>query len=38
MEGNGKIDVAMKDEVTSITIDVTDNGKGISKKNIRQCF
>jgi signal transduction histidine kinase len=38
MEGKGKIDVTVKDEVTSVTIDVKDNGKGISKQNISKVF
>jgi signal transduction histidine kinase len=38
MEGKGKIDVTMKDEAASIIIDVTDNGKGISKQNIQKVF
>jgi len=38
MEGKGKIDVTLKDEPSSIIIDVTDNGKGISKQNIQKVF
>ncbi len=38
MEGKGKIDVTLKDENTSIIIDVKDNGKGISKQNIVKVF
>ena len=38
MEGKGKIDVMLKDEATSIIIDVKDNGKGISKQNIAKVF
>ena len=38
MEGKGKIDVTLKDEATSTIIDVTDNGKGISKQNISKVF
>lgn len=38
MEGKGKIDVAIKDEVASILIDVTDTGKGISRNNIAKVF
>ncbi len=38
MEGKGKIDVAIKDEAASVFIDVTDTGKGISRKNISKVF
>lgn len=38
MEGKGKIDVTLKDEPSTIIIDVTDNGKGISKQNIPNVF
>ncbi len=38
MEGKGKIDVAIKDEAASVFIDVTDTGKGISRKNITKVF
>ena len=38
MEGKGKIDVTVKDEVASVLIDVKDNGKGISKQNIAKVF
>ena len=38
MEGKGKIDVTVKDEVASVIIDVKDNGKGISKQNIPKVF
>lgn len=38
MEGKGKIDVTVKDEVASIIIDVKDSGKGISKQNISKVF
>lgn len=38
MEGKGKIDVTVKDEVASVVIDVKDNGKGISKQNIAKVF
>ncbi|MDQ6812579.1 MAG: ATP-binding protein, partial [Bacteroidota bacterium] len=38
MEGKGKIAVTVKDEVTSVVIDVTDSGKGISKQNIPKVF
>lgn len=38
MEGKGKIDVSVKDEVASVIIDVKDSGKGISKQNIPKVF
>ena len=38
MEGKGKIDVNIKNEPGSVIIDVTDNGKGISKQNISKVF
>lgn len=38
IEGKGKIDVTVKDEAATITIDVSDNGKGISKQNIDKVF
>ncbi|MCW3115001.1 MAG: histidine kinase [Segetibacter sp.] len=38
MEGKGKIDVTVKDEVASIIVDVKDSGKGISKQNISKVF
>jgi signal transduction histidine kinase len=38
MEGKGKIDVTVKDEVASVIIDVKDNGKGISKQNMAKVF
>jgi signal transduction histidine kinase len=38
MEGKGKIEVTMKDEAATVTIDVTDTGKGISRKNITKVF
>jgi signal transduction histidine kinase len=38
MDGKGRIDVSMKDEVTSIIIDVKDTGKGISKENMAKIF
>jgi signal transduction histidine kinase len=38
MEGKGKIDVTLRDEAKTIIIDVTDNGKGISKQNIPKVF
>ncbi|MEO6489725.1 MAG: HAMP domain-containing sensor histidine kinase [Ferruginibacter sp.] len=38
MEGHGKIDVTLRNESTQVIIDVTDSGKGISKKNIANVF
>lgn len=38
MEGKGSITVDIKDENTSVIIDVTDTGKGISKQNITRVF
>lgn len=38
MDGKGEINVAIIDQTTQIIIDVTDNGKGISKANIRKVF
>jgi signal transduction histidine kinase len=38
MEGKGKIDVSLKEETNATIIDVTDNGKGISKQNISRVF
>jgi signal transduction histidine kinase len=38
MEGKGKIEVNMKDEAATVTIDVTDTGKGISRNNIPKVF
>ena len=38
MEGKGRIDVTIKDEVSSTIIDVKDTGKGISKQNIAKVF
>lgn len=38
MDGKGNINVTIRDEAASITIDVTDNGKGISKANISKVF
>lgn len=38
MEGKGSITVTLKDEATSIIIDVADTGKGISKQNIQNVF
>jgi hypothetical protein len=38
MEGKGAITVDIKDETSSVLIDVTDTGKGISKKNVVSVF
>src|SRR5205085_6955348 len=38
MEGKGRIEVTMKDEPATVTIDVTDSGKGISRNNISKVF
>jgi signal transduction histidine kinase len=38
MEGKGSIKVDLRDEKTSVIIDVTDTGKGISKQNIARVF
>jgi signal transduction histidine kinase len=38
MDGHGKITVNIKNETTQIKIDVSDTGKGISKKNIQNVF
>jgi signal transduction histidine kinase len=38
MDGQGKILVDIRNESTQVIIDVTDTGKGISKKNIPQVF
>ena len=38
MDGKGSIVVSISDEIASVTIDVKDSGKGISKKNIQNVF
>ena len=38
MEGKGNLTVSIKDENTQVVVDVTDSGKGISKKNIAKVF
>lgn len=38
IDEKGKIDVAISENATQILIDVTDNGKGISKANIKKVF
>ncbi len=38
MEGQGSIDINIKNEPTQVVIDLSDTGKGISKKNIANVF
>lgn len=38
MEGRGSITIELKDEKNSVTIDVADTGKGISRQNITKIF
>ena len=38
MEGKGSINIKIREEQAEIIIDVTDTGKGISKKNINKVF
>jgi signal transduction histidine kinase len=38
MDGHGSITVSIKAETTQVIIDVSDSGKGISKKNIPMVF
>ena len=38
MDGQGTIEVELKNEVAQIVIDIKDSGKGISRKNISQVF
>ena len=38
MEGKGSINIKIKNETEHVVIDVTDSGKGISKKNISKVF
>lgn len=38
MEGAGRIDVTIKNEITQVLVDVRDTGKGISKKNLPNVF
>jgi len=38
MEGKGSINVDIKEEKESVSIDVTDSGKGIASKNISKVF
>ena len=38
MEGKGRIDIFIHNEATRVVIDITDTGKGISKKNLPLVF
>ena len=38
MEGKGRIDLTLMDEGSKVTIEVSDNGKGIRKKDIKNVF
>ena len=38
MEGKGRIDLTLQDEGSRVFIEVTDNGKGIRKKDIKNVF
>jgi hypothetical protein len=38
MDGHGSIHISLKNEAAQVVIDVTDTGKGISKKNIASVF
>ena len=38
MEGKGRIDLSLIDEGTRVVIEVTDNGKGIRRKDIKNVF
>ena len=38
MEGSGRIELSLTDEASKIVIEVTDNGKGIRKKDIKNVF
>ena len=38
MEGSGRIEITMKEEDSRVVIEVSDNGKGIRKKDIRNIF
>lgn len=38
MEGSGSIEINIKNEATQVIIDVSDTGKGITKKNISKVF
>ena len=38
MEGHGAINIHIRNEATQVVIDVSDTGKGISKKNLANVF
>jgi signal transduction histidine kinase len=38
MEGSGKIEIQLQNTPLEVTIDITDSGKGIAKKNIPKVF
>ena len=38
MEGEGRIELSLKDEGSKVIIEVQDNGKGIRKKNLKNVF
>ena len=38
MDGQGKIDIEIKNEISQVIIDVKDSGKGISKANVAKVF
>ena len=38
MEGKGSLSVSIKNETAQVVVEVTDSGKGISKKNIAKVF
>lgn len=38
MEGTGRIDIRIKNELMHTSVEIADNGKGISKKNISKVF
>jgi len=38
LEGKGSLTINLKNETTQVIVDVTDTGKGISKKNISKVF
>jgi signal transduction histidine kinase len=38
MEGKGAISLDIKEQTENVVIDITDNGKGISKQNLQKIF
>ena len=38
MDGKGRINITIKNEITQVVIDVSDTGKGISKQNTKKVF